>query len=215
MPIDRTIFLVDGFNLYHSVVIASNDMGGKSTKWLNIRALCESYLHLFGQDSRYEGIYYFSALAHHMNIKDPNTVIRHQIFIDCLKDTGVKENLARFKEKEILCKKCHQFFKRHEEKETDVALSIKLIELLWQNQCDTAVLITGDTDISPAIRLVQTYFPNKRVGILFPYKRHNRELKNLVGGLGFNISKEQYARYQFSDPFVLSNGSNRSKPISW
>lgn len=215
MPINRTIFLVDGFNLYHSVVQASYDMGGTSTKWLNIRALCETQLYLFGSDSKYQGLYYFSALAHHMTTKDPNAVIRHQIFIDCLKDTGVEEILARFKEKDIFCKKCHQYFVRHEEKETDVALSIKLIELLWQDKCDTAVLITGDTDISPAIRFVQTHFPNKRMGILFPYKRHNRELQNLVGNLGFKISKKQYSRCQFPNPVILSNGSIRSKPISW
>ena len=137
MPMDRTTFLVDGFNLYHSVVEASEDMGGSSTKWLNIRSLCESYLHLFGRDSKYKELYYFSALAHHMNIKDPNTVVRHQTLIDCLKSTGVNVEIARFTPKEILCKNCHRFFRRHEEKETDVALSVKLIELLWQNKCDT------------------------------------------------------------------------------
>ena len=215
MIVNRTIFLVDGFNLYHSVVNASDDLGGISTKWLNIRSLCESYLYLFGRNSKYEDLFYFSALAHHMNLNDPNTVRRHQIFIDCLKATDVKIEIARFKQKEILCKNCHQYFWRHEEKETDVALSVKLIELLWQDQCDTVVLVTGDTDISPSIRFSQKYFPNKRVGILFPYKRHNKELKELVKGLGFKISKEQYVQHQFSNPVILPNGTIRAKPISW
>ena len=188
-------------------------MGGKSTKWLNIRSLCESYLYLFGRDSRYEESYYYSALAHH--IKDPNTVSRHQMLIDCLKSTGVKVEIARFKPKEIRCKNCHLLFTRHEEKETDVALSVKFIELLWQNSCDTAVLVTGDTDISPAIRFAQKYFPKKRIGILFPYFRHNKELQKLVGGLGFKISKEQYVSHQFPNPVILSDGSIRTKPNSW
>ncbi len=39
MPSDRTTFLIDGFNLYHSVIEASNDLHAASTRWLNIRAL--------------------------------------------------------------------------------------------------------------------------------------------------------------------------------
>jgi len=107
MAIDRTAFLVDGFNLYHSVVDASNDMGGASTKWLNIRGLCESYLHVFGPDNRYEELYYFSALAQHMEGKDPDTVNGHRTFIDCLKSTGVILELARFKKKRDSVRQFH------------------------------------------------------------------------------------------------------------
>jgi len=36
------IFLIDGFNLYHSLIDASYDLklNGKGTKWLNIYSLC-------------------------------------------------------------------------------------------------------------------------------------------------------------------------------
>jgi hypothetical protein len=36
---NRTIFLVDGFNLYHSLRAASDDLGGVSTKWLDLPRL--------------------------------------------------------------------------------------------------------------------------------------------------------------------------------
>ena len=45
---NRVAFLVDGFNVYYSILDAINDLGGISLKWLNLRAFCESYLHLFG-----------------------------------------------------------------------------------------------------------------------------------------------------------------------
>lgn len=55
----RTTFIVDGFNLYHSVCQASAVLGlaGAGTKWLNLRRLCESYLSLIGGEAQLEKIY--------------------------------------------------------------------------------------------------------------------------------------------------------------
>ena len=39
----RVTFLVDGFNLYHSLEEASLAMGGVGTKWLDLNALCETF----------------------------------------------------------------------------------------------------------------------------------------------------------------------------
>jgi uncharacterized LabA/DUF88 family protein len=213
MPTDRTTFLIDGFNLYHSVIEASNDLHGASTKWLNIRALCESYLYTFGPDNVTEELYYFSALAHHMTAKDPSTVARHLAFIDCLKSTGFEVELARFKEKWVWCDGCKQKRLRHEEKETDVALAVKLIELFCERKCDTAVIMTGDTDIAPAVRFVKRYYPTKRVGFLFPYGRKNTELAKLA--LSRKITKEQYLKHQFPPTVTLADGSIRTKPTKW
>jgi hypothetical protein len=44
----RVTFLVDGFNLYHSLLEASHDLGGDSTRWLDLRSLLSSYLSVFG-----------------------------------------------------------------------------------------------------------------------------------------------------------------------
>jgi hypothetical protein len=51
---NRTVFIIDGFNLYHSTRDASNDLGGQSTKWLDVRALCESYLYTISKTARLE-----------------------------------------------------------------------------------------------------------------------------------------------------------------
>lgn len=59
----RTSFVIDGFNVYHSLVDASKALGlpdERGTKWLNLRALCESYLPLFGSDATLAGVHYFA-----------------------------------------------------------------------------------------------------------------------------------------------------------
>lgn len=218
---NRTAFIIDGFNLYHSVKNASADLGGTSTRWLDINALCGSYLHLVGNGAQTQGIYYFSALAHHLSSVNPGVVQRHESFLRCLRSTGIHVELARFKKKDIsfrtnseLGDVCKGTLKRHEEKETDVAIAAKLFELLIGDQCDTAVLVTGDTDLAPACKTASRLFPDKTIGFAFPYKRKNKELAKLTS-LSFNIDKRSYAAHQFPDPFELPGGTGIDKPQSW
>jgi uncharacterized LabA/DUF88 family protein len=156
--LNRTTFLVDGFNLYHSVKNASHDLGGAGTRWLDLRALCASYLSAIGGNAQLEAIYYFSALAAHRLAVDPQVTARHQAYIECLEAMGVSVELARFKKKQFKCIHCGQTIKRFEEKETDVAVASKLLEVCCTGQCDTAMIMTGDTDIVPAVRTAQRFF---------------------------------------------------------
>lgn len=218
---NRTAFIIDGFNLYHSVTQASADLGGVSTKWLNIRALCDSYLHLIGGGAQTQGVYYFSALAHHLSVVNPGVVERHRSFNRCLRSTGVEVELSRFKEKDIkfrfsntMGSSLKGLLKRHEEKETDVAIAAKLFELFINNDCDTVILLTGDTDLAPACRTARRLFPAKNIGFAFPYRRKNKELAKLAS-LSFNIDGHHYGAHQFPDPHVLANGKKVSKPPSW
>ncbi len=134
---NRVTFIIDGFNLYHSVRKAewelSNEKIHVSTKWLDIKKLCESYLHaighLVGDKAVLKNVYYFSALAHHLEETDPDITIRHKSFIKILKDTGILVELGRFKAKKIKCRLCQNKLVKHEEKETDVAIALKLLEV--------------------------------------------------------------------------------------
>lgn len=49
-PVNRVVFLVDGFNVYHSLRQATRD-SGETLKWLDLHALCNSYVQssLFGE----------------------------------------------------------------------------------------------------------------------------------------------------------------------
>lgn len=214
---NRVTFLIDGFNLYHSIRSAERELQ-TSTKWLDIKSLCSSYLHLIrqavGENATLGKIYYFSALAVHLEANNPDVTVRHKIFIKCLKDTGIEVELGRFKWKQIECPFCHRQIDRHEEKETDVAIALKLIELFNSNACDTAVLMSGDTDLAPAVKTAHRLYPAKQVLFAFPYRRKNKELEQLAPG-SFMIGKKQYAHYQFTDPLILSDGTSISKPTGW
>lgn len=164
---NRTIFLIDGFNVYHSAKHVSRDLRGAITKWLNLHSFCSSVLPLVGRGAELTSIFYFSALAKHLLHSDPDTVRRHEDYMKCLETKGIIVDLARFKEKRIKCKYCKRTNIRHEEKETDVAIAAKLFELFYTNSCDIIVMVTGDTDLSPAVRTTQLLFPEKEFFLLF------------------------------------------------
>lgn len=207
----RAAFLIDGFNLYHSVCDALFDLPGSAMLWLDLHSLCSSYSHLIGDGDKIkvERILYFSAFAYHK--RDNAKVQRHRQYIKALESTGVEFVEGRFKPRPKKCKACGIKYTKHEEKETDVAIGVTLFELFHRDECDVAVIVSGDTDLVPAIGAVSRNFPGKYVYILFPYKRKNTDLLKVAKG-GFKISAKQYSRYQLPDPVILSDGTIVRKP---
>lgn len=211
--VNRVAFLVDGFNLYHSLKSLSV-RESISTKWLNIKALCDSYLYLLNNQAVNVGVYYFSALAYHLQQSNPGIVRRHQSYLECLTDSGVNNQMARFKKKIIFCPYCGKKITRREEKETDVAISVKVLELFIRDACDSVVILTGDTDVAPAIRTARTLYPDKDIHCLFPYDRLNNELTGISTST-FQISRAAVLSYQFADPYICRNGRSIAKPATW
>lgn len=209
----KVSFLIDGFNLYHSLKPASYTLklNGSGTRWLDLKALCQNYLHLFGKDAVLSEIYYFTALATHIK---GDTVAKHQKYIQCLQDSDVTVVLGSFKAKTFNCIHCGNEITRHEEKETDVAISAKLLELLALNSCDAVVLVTGDTDLAAGIKVAKRLYPTKQIGCMFPFGRKNKELVALADKQ-FKVSAKVYTQCQFPDPVSLKTGQTVDKPQGW
>jgi len=211
---NRATFLVDGFNLYHSISDAARFKPGEHLKWLDRRSLCTSYLPLLGKNARLEAIYYFSALATHRQTTDPTVIQRHERLLDCFRGCGIHVELGRFKAKPVSCPSCKTIWRRHEEKETDVAIAVRLLDLFYNDECDTAVLMTGDTDIAPAIRTARQRFPQKAIVCAFPFARKNKELGALATR-SFRISADSYVRHQLPNPFLHPDGRRIDRPATW
>ena len=212
---NRTIFVADGFNLYHSLVQAQLDAGGATAKWLDLRSLCTSFLPLVGRISSeratLERIYYFSAPPTH---RSQGKQDRHALYMRCLRATGINVELGRFKRKQVWCPNCRQYFIAHEEKETDVAVGTRLFEICYSDEAETIVLLTGDTDLAPTVRTCKRLFPTKLILFAFPYRRTNSELV-AIAPESFSIKRRSCFRHQFPDPLVLPDGTSVAKPNSW
>jgi len=132
----------------------------------------------------------------------------------CLRTTGVNVELARFKPKSVFCPNCKKYFITHEEKETDVAIATRLFELCQSNVAETMILMSGDTDLAPAIRTCKRLYPAKYIFFAFPYKRTNNELV-AIAPESFSIKLKSCCRNQFADPLILPDGRGINKPTSW
>jgi hypothetical protein len=160
---------IDGLNLYHPIAEhAKANPGTEYFKWLNLRKLCET----FAPAPHYsiDEVKYFSAFATWLS----GPYRRHQVFTSALSSVGVARIMGEFKEKDRQCKRCGTCWTAHEEKESDVAIGAHLVFDAFEDRFDVAMVISGDSDIAPAVRLVRRRFPDKKIWIRIP--------PSLVGG---------------------------------
>ena len=210
--LNKVSFLIDGFNLYHSIIQLEEDTG-LSLKWLDLRSLFNSYIYLFGRDAEISSVYYFSAMSYFKQNTDKDTIYRQQTYHKALKNSSVKIILGRFKKKYVFCPNCKSTFIRREEKETDVAIASKLFELCINDSASSIILVTGDTDLISAYKTTQKLFPHKKMLFIFPYKRKNKELLKTAPD-SFSINKKQYLKYQF--PEIIHTASEViPRPETW
>lgn len=90
---------------------------------------------------------------------------------------GLRLDLAFSKKKDRKCRHCSKINATHEEKQTDVNVAVSLFELAYEDVFDTVFLITGDSDICPAVRAVKKAFPQKEVHVIIPINRRAEQLK--------------------------------------
>ena len=143
---------IHGFHLYHAI----DNLRDNRLKWLNLRLLIENFTK--PDVHSIEKIYYFSAYA----TWKEQAYHRHLAYTKALKHTGIETVMGQFKEKDRACKKCGAKWKGHEEKETDVKIALQLLDDAYQDKYDTAIIVSQDSDLFPAIRLVKDRFPDNR-----------------------------------------------------
>jgi uncharacterized LabA/DUF88 family protein len=125
------------------------------------------------KSEKVQSIFYFSAFAHWL----PAKMARHEIYVKALEARGVTCVLGHFKNKDRRCPSCGYTWTGHEEKETDVSIGISLLNDAYKQRYDKAYLVTRDSDLMPAVRMVRTEFPAKQiVAVAPPLMGHSNDL---------------------------------------
>jgi uncharacterized LabA/DUF88 family protein len=184
----RVTAFVDGFNVYHA--LEANPAYHKY-KWLDYAALARCYI---GSRDTLGSVYLFTALASW----DPDKVNRHQLYLRALRQRGVKVVMGKFKRKDKVCRLCHREFRTFEEKLTDVNIAMHMFRGAYLDEYDRAILISGDTDIVPAVRMIHELFPTKDVAVVVPVVRYAVDLKQ-ESDFHFQMKERQLARSQLPD----------------
>lgn len=204
----RAVFLIDGFNLYHSLINPSFGDRLLGYKWLDLKKLCLRFLQ--SQD-QLNGIYYFTAICPWSEGKAQ----RHETYIRALKNSGV--NIIRGKFKEVTKKcfgHCKDMFKTFEEKRTDVSIGVKLTSFAFIDKFDIAYILSADSDLIPAVEEIKLFFPKKEFIIIVPFGRSCNELAEICNQK-MKIKEHHLSTSQFDLDITTSKGSIISCPLEW
>jgi 6-hydroxy-3-succinoylpyridine 3-monooxygenase len=205
----RTIVYIDGFNLYYGAV------RGGTHKWLNL----QRFFQLLRPHDNIVNIHYFTALV------DGPTRPNQEVYLRALGTLPLLNIvLGKFKKKQVRCSNSactfagNRFFDVPEEKRTDVHIAIFLLDDAYQNQCDHSIVVSGDSDLVPAIGLLKVRFPKKRVTVYVPSRNPIRgaavELRS-VADKHRTLPLNLLPFAQFSNPLPDGADGLLQRPASW
>jgi len=200
----RAAFFVDGFNLYHAIDDKPNN---HQYKWLNLRRLAQCFP---SKSETITDIRYYTALA----TWAPAKVQRHSVLMAAYRDLGIQIIQGVFRKKQVFCPHGSSFWKP-EEKRTDVNIAIDLLDLAYSDQYDRAYVISGDSDLAPAVIRVMKRFPSKEVIIVIPLGRRAEELVAAARGKKRKMKLKHLNSSQLDRPYVMSTGGILTCPQSW
>lgn len=200
---ERVIAYIDGFNLYFGMM----DAGIKYCKWLDVKALVESSLK---QNQSLIQVKYFTSRVGN----NPEKQKRQTTYLEAIESTGVKLYYGHYQSDKIECHRCGNLWPSYNEKMTDVNIATQIIIDAYQDNCDMAMLISGDSDLVPPIKALHENFKHKRVFVAFPPKRFNSSV-SLVAKGSLIIGKSKLRNAQLEGEVKKNDGFMLRKPSEW
>ncbi len=206
----KTIVYVDGFNFYYGAV------KGTPHKWLDFEALCRR---LLPNDEIVKIRYFTARISAQPN--DPQQVNRQETYLRALATLPLVEiHYGRFVTRTVRLPLANPpntgprtvEVRRTEEKGSDVNLAAYLLRDAFQRQCDTAVVISNDSDLAEAVRLARTD-GSVKVGVVNPHPARHRSAR-LQGTFFKQLRRGVLAQTQLPPVVYDSRGAIR-KPSSW
>jgi len=157
----RTFVYIDGFNFYYGCV------RGTTEKWLNIAELCRKLL----PPNDILAIKYFTARVE-ARASDPGQPTRQETYFRALRTLPeLQIVLGRFLTNPVRLPRAsgkgYETVLRTEEKGSDVNLATHLIHDAHSGAIDCAVVISNDSDLAEAMRIVHEEIGLK-VGLISP-----------------------------------------------
>ena len=199
---------VDGFNLYYGAVRRT------PYKWLDISQMCR---HLFPHD-KINKIKYFTARVS-ARPNDPDQPIRQATYWRALQTIpGLSIIEGSFLVKNVSMPLANTNPRKYalviktEEKGSDVNLATHLLNDAHQQDFETAVLVTNDSDLLEPMRIVNKEL-GLPVGLLNPHKNPSFELRKHASFIK-QVREGVLRISQFPTVLTDFNGTFH-KPASW
>ena len=132
--------------------------------------------------------------------RDPGKTFRQQTFLEAL-DTlpELYIHYGKYARKSYTCHNCGATWKSYEEKMTDVNIAVELLGDVQNNVFDTAIIVSGDSDLTGPITAVRSRYPDKEVVVAFPPDRVSKQLRQ-VATASYVIGRKEVERQPAAGP---------------
>jgi uncharacterized LabA/DUF88 family protein len=201
----RVAFYIDGFNLYFGL----REKGWKRYYWLNILELCDNLL--LSNQVRITAKYFTARVT-----APPDKVRRQSIYLDALKTLEPQLQIieGNYLTNTYKCKHCGFEYLDSKEKMTDVNIAVEMASDLLDDKFDTAILISADGDLVPAIKLIKKINNKKRIIVGFPPNRFSEAIEKVADHV-FLMYRQTFAKSVFPPVVTTSTGFQLIKPLEW
>jgi hypothetical protein len=202
---------IDDFNLYYGA------LKGTKYKWLDLGELCRTLL----PKDEINHIRYFTAPVR-ARPDDPQQPVRQDIYLQALATVpNLTVHLGRFMvsyprmrlRQPLAGVRTVQVVKT-EEKGSDVNLATYLLLDAFRRECEVAVVITNDSDLTGPIAVLQRDL-GIPVGVINPQRPHLRSRDLLDVAFFKQLRAGALARSQFPDELTSARGERICKPAGW
>lgn len=206
MTEERIVFYIDGFNLYFGL----KEKGWRKYYWLNLQ---EMSCRLIRPNQKLIKVRYFTAL---INQSDEQKRKRQLTYLEALKTLPLVDiHYGTYLSVSQKCFKCGNIFTKHNEKKSDVNIAVTMITDALEDIYDAAVLISGDSDLTPVIETIKNHFPSKRILLFFPPKRFSTLLKSTCHAYCGTLNKTTISKSQFPETVLSNTGFHLKRPSHW
>jgi hypothetical protein len=215
----RVGFFVDGFNLYHSVTKVAQETSDESVKWLDLQGLARGILPLISPTASLASIHYFTALPEHLYLTDPGRLQRHRTYLRALTAHGSLRPsiiLGRIAQQQVQVRTASAEITGSiwREKGTDVALAMALLREASKGDMDKAVIVSGDADYLPAVKVFREMYPDIGLRFAFPRGRASKELLREAPN-SFTLTSAAYLSHRLPERIRLPSGKFLHCPAEW
>ena len=215
----RVGFFVDGFNLYHSVTKVAQETSDESVKWLDLQGLALGILPLISPTASLASIHYFTALPEHLYLSDPGRLQRHRTYLRAITAHGSLRPsiiLGRIAQQQVQVRTASGEITGSiwREKGTDVALAMALLREASKGDMDEAVIVSGDADYLPAVKVFRDMYPDIGLRFAFPRGRASKELLREAPN-SFTLTSAAYLSHRLSERIRLPSGKFLHCPAEW
>lgn len=192
----RVIFYIDGYNLYCGMV----EQLWRKYLWLDIVGFCQSLLKPYQELTE---VKYHTSIIKNLERKE-----RQNAFLVANKlNPKFKYYLGKFKPTEK---------DKYQEKKTDVNIAVNMIRDVLKRNCETVVLISGDSDLIPAIQFLYELDPKIKIIAYFPPRRFSSDINRAVDkGIYLEKLEERFSTNQLSENIIVNEFLTVSRPDNW